>query len=326
MTRNDHEFTVLTQNAYFGANLESVLAAKTPLALIEAVAQAWARVQATSIPERAAKIAEVIAAARPDLVGLQEVVQWFHGPLEQMSLEYDFLELILAALRANGVIYTAVAVNNDLDQLAPLTADGTMIRLVDRHAVLLRIKPASSLQPFRVQTGSFSTLFPVAGLGLAGVPRSWIAADVHLDGRVFRFIESHIESYDAGVQLAQARELIAGPGNVGCPAIMAGDFNSNGNQDPAVLDCTPTYPTLVGAGFEDVWPAVNPGDPGNTGVQAADLRNPESILDRRIDLILARGGVTPLSAELVGVSPAARTASGLWPSDHAGVLATLSIR
>ena len=33
----------------------------------------------------------------------------------------------------------------------------------------------------------------------------------------------------------------------------------------------------------------------------------------------------PTSVDVVGEEPADRTASGLWPSDHAGVIATLTL-
>ena len=324
MTTSSRDLTVFTQNAYFGANLEPILAVQSPADLLEAVGRIWSEVQASDIPERACKIAEGIASTLPDLVGLQEVVQWYRGTIDEMRVEYDFLELILASLRERGLRYAPLAIQQDMDQLAPLNPAGDFLRLVDRHAVLLRIEPASRVQVVTTQAGIFSDLYPLQNMG-TGVPRSWIAVDATVDGCRFRFIESHLESYGAEVQLAQARELIAGPAAVDFPVIMAGDFNTNGNQDPAVQDYTPTYPALIEAGFQDVWTAVNPDDPGNTGVQADDLRNPDSLLDRRIDLILARGRATPMRAELIAATPASRTPSGLWPSDHAGILAAIRI-
>src|SRR5262249_46142111 len=45
----------------------------------------------------------------------------------------------------------------------------------------------------------------------------------------------------------------------------------------------------------------------------------------RIDYVLTHGGVQAVSMKVVGASPSDRTASGLWPSDHAGIVATLQI-
>jgi hypothetical protein len=72
---------------------------------------------------------------------------------------------------------------------------------------------------------------------------------------------------------------------------------------------------------------------------ASNLLDPRPTLSRRIDLVLFRGrrgdhddegqrnddgGFVAKSAEVVGDEPADRLVpSGLWPSDHAGVVATL---
>ena len=68
---------------------------------------------------------------------------------------------------------------------------------------------------------------------------------------------------------------------------------------------------------------ARPGDPGFTCCQDADLLNPTSKLSERIDLVLFRGNFSAIHADIVGDNPANRTSSGLWPSDHAGVVATL---
>jgi endonuclease/exonuclease/phosphatase family metal-dependent hydrolase len=54
--------------------------------------------------------------------------------------------------------------------------------------------------------------------------------------------------------------------------------------------------------------------------------NPESLFDQRIDLVLIRGAAHVRNVDLVGEEEADRTASGLWPSDHAGVVATVDFR
>ena len=54
--------------------------------------------------------------------------------------------------------------------------------------------------------------------------------------------------------------------------------------------------------------------------------NPTSQLTTRVDLVLLKGNIQVLDIRRVGEQPGDRTASGLWPSDHAGVIATLKIR
>jgi hypothetical protein len=45
-----------------------------------------------------------------------------------------------------------------------------------------------------------------------------------------------------------------------------------------------------------------------------------------IDHILFRNGIVPTSARRTGIRQEERTASGLWPSGHAGVIGRLRVR
>ena len=82
---------------------------------------------------------------------------------------------------------------------------------------------------------------------------------------------------------------------------------------------------VLDSGAADAWGALFPGAPGPTCCQDPDLLNPVSALDQRIDLILVTGGLVPSAADVLGEDPADVAASGHWPSDHAGVVATLDI-
>ena len=97
-----------------------------------------------------------------------------------------------------------------------------------------------------------------------------------------------------------------------------GDLNTQAPEAPA-------YRMFLEAGFEDAWTVAHGDEPGLTCCQAADLRNPESALYERIDLVLFRGPFEVLTVDRTGETPEARTTSGLWPSDHAGVVATLAL-
>ncbi|NIL98463.1 MAG: hypothetical protein GTO53_11260 [Planctomycetales bacterium] len=82
----------------------------------------------------------------------------------------------------------------------------------------------------------------------------------------------------------------------------------------------------MAAGFLDAWSETHPSDPGFTCCQDPDLLNPVSLNSQRIDLVLHRAGWESLAAEVVGEDPADRTPSGFWPSDHAGVVATVRMK
>jgi hypothetical protein len=66
-------------------------------------------------------------------------------------------------------------------------------------------------------------------------------------------------------------------------------------------------------------------DPGFTCCQATNLLNPTSTLTERVDLVLTRGPFRLGKAPLVGDEASDRLASGLWPSDHAGVVVNLEL-
>jgi endonuclease/exonuclease/phosphatase family metal-dependent hydrolase len=159
-------------------------------------------------------------------------------------------------------------------------------------------------------------------VGQITIPRGWISADVKIRGKNIRFITTQLESFDANVQADQAQELLSGPADTSMPVVMAGDFNSSADGGP---DSTATYPELLAAGFVDGWAEANPDNRGDTCCQAATLDNPDSELFERIDLVLSRGGIGTAAAELVGITPELAGPPPFWPSDHAGLLATIRI-
>lgn len=323
--------TVMTQNLYLGAELAPIFIAKSQAEMVAAASAAWRLVQASEIEERAGRIAEVIAVEAPDLVALQEAAQWSLGSPFAMTVKYDFLSSILQALHALGMFYVPIAISHNLDRTAPIDMAGTHVRIVDRDSVLLKIGDAAEqVHPYSIQTESFATLMLLTSpvMGAMTVPRGWIAIDATIGECKFRLVNTHLESYDARVQAAQAAELIAGPGNTTLPLIIVGDLNSNANQKPddaPANENTPAYGNLISSGLRDAWPSLNPGDPGNTCCQHPDLMNDAPALFERIDLVLTRGGVAPVAAKLVTDQLGIKTRAGRWPSDHAGVIAKLRI-
>ena len=154
--------------------------------------------------------------------------------------------------------------------------------------------------------------------------RGWASVDVETGGRKFRFATTHLDTTSPAIQIKQAHEMIAGAGATNLPLVFVGDFNAvaNNGMDPSF----PTYQKFINAGFAEAWPARRAPDPGLTCCQASNLLNPASQLSRRVDLVLTKGDIQVVDIKRVGENPSDRTASGLWPSDHAGVIATLKIR
>ena len=129
-------------------------------------------------------------------------------------------------------------------------------------------------------------------------------------------INTRLDPTVEDIRNAQAIEILQGPANTHLPVIITGDLNAIPNST--------TYNLFIDAGFKDVWNEVGEGS-GFTAEQDADLLNAVSLLNRRIDYILFKNGWEPIEAELVGESQKDRTKTGLWPSDHAGVSASLHL-
>ena len=101
--------------------------------------------------------------------------------------------------------------------------------------------------------------------------------------------------------------------------MFGGDFNTTAD-DPS-NPSHQIYQALIHAGLTDAW---NPQRPGPTCCQDPKLLNARSQLEHRIDLILLRGAFAVENINLIGNKPSDRTPSRLWPSDHAGIVATLA--
>jgi endonuclease/exonuclease/phosphatase family metal-dependent hydrolase len=151
------------------------------------------------------------------------------------------------------------------------------------------------------------------------VHRGWVAVDVACDADTVRIVSTHLDPDAPPVQLAQARELTAGPVAALGPLVLIGDFNTWPDERGR-----PTYEHLRAAGFADAWSAVGQGS-GLTHGHAPDLRNAEARFTARLDLVLLRGAAVAHAARLTGHEPRGRTPSGLWPSDHAGVVVQVEV-
>jgi hypothetical protein len=109
--------------------------------------------------------------------------------------------------------------------------------------------------------------------------------------------------------------------------VLACDCNTNPDapSEPFFPGAYQAYLLLKNAGFVDAFRTTRPTDPGFTFGQAEDLLNVTSTMSHRIDLVQFRGAFTVKDVQVVGAGPADRARVGLWPSDHARVVATLTL-
>ena len=331
--------TVMTRNLYLGGDLFALLDEDCEDQIFVCVDDLYRNSVVTSdIPGRMAAIADEIQAADADLVGLQEVslyrrdnvsdyVQGVTEPNATM-VTFDFLQLLMEALEERGLDYEVAATNDNADVEFPASVDGKTfydIRLTDRDVILARSGlDTSVLREYNFDPAITATI-PVGGVDVA-FTRGFNSIRVTQDGVDFTFANAHLEVGGAAAQAQRAQATyLASNSGLGTtePLILVGDFNADPEQDPAgEVD---GYDVLVAA-FEDAWDDLGEGDDGYTCCQGADLRNNASLLDARIDLVLYQGNVTPISIDVIGEEPGDRTPTGLWPSDPAGVVATLRVR
>ncbi len=320
--------TVMTQNLYIGGAVEPFFAPGVHLSEIPAMAGVlWSSVQATDFPARAERIADEIADARPALVGLQEAALWrtqFPGdnvpggnnnPATEVA--YDFLEILRSALAARGLSYDVAVVHQNIDVEAFALPQFMDVRLTDRDAILVR----SDVRVLSTAKNTYAAAIhlPLGQPGEGGptvdVVRGWTMVEAEQDGVAFMFVNTHLEPFSSIVQDYQAMELVATFAGATEPLILVGDFNAGPGSN--------AYGMFQQAGYRDAWSVLYPKQAGLTCCQDGSLMNAQSLLDDRVDLVQLAGHLTPKAAAVVGASPADRTASGLWPSDHAGVVAKI---
>jgi hypothetical protein len=221
------------------------------------------------------------------------------------------------------------------DPTSSFAAGPALLRFRDSDVILARGDVVTSNAIWAV----FSNLAPLGG-GFS-IVRGWTAATARVADREFRFVNTHLETQGPGdglLNAAQAQELVTILGAEALPIVMVGDFNSAANPDAPAGTTTPTYAIVTqAAGYSDAW-ALGGGGPtdGKTCCHAGDLSNASPAFTQRIDFIFLRGftPAQPLGATMkldvlgdeAGDRFAATDAFGqpvtLWPSDHAGVVAS----
>lgn len=336
------EVTVMTRNLYLGADLGPVITATTADEFFAAAQAALSQVAASNFPERAQAMAAEIVEKKPHLVGLQEVYNFTFNGFNGPPPFRDHLEDLLFYLSAQGADYKVAAVVKNLDVQAPIDVFGDFVGVTDRDVILARedvdtavvsipaglcSKPSLDGCNYQVVAGAVTPAGPIA------IERGFVAVDANVGGALVRFVDTHLEERELVpsdllvgkfFQSAQAAELISILTGLQSPdgskLIVTGDINS-APTDPSIPFITPPYKQFADAGYVDAW-TLRPGNsPGLTCCQATDLLNPESALIDRLDLTLFRempGGTVKVN--LVGNEETDKTPSGLWPSDHAGVV------
>lgn len=298
-----------TYNLYLGADLTVVFDATDEADFARRARVVHDQVLATDLVARAEAVARILARERVDVVGLQEVARWSRDEVGEPWL--DFLDELLAALARAGAAYDAHAATTSFAGGAQV-AGGDAMSVLGRNVILVRRDVG--LRVLGSRAGSFcrtlEVVTPMPGLVL-GIARSWSWVDAQVGDRPLRFVNTHLEAWDAQVRDAQRDELLDELGSPEMPLVLVGDFNAA----PADVE--------MPAEYVDAWAVAGTGGPGWTCGQVADLTG-ECALATRIDYVFVRGPVVD-RCWVVGDHDEERTPGGLWPSDHAGVVADLTL-
>ena len=341
----DKQVTVMTRNVFLGADLSPALGAGSVPEAIDAAGVIVNEVDTTNFPERARPLAREIAVSEPDLVGLQEVALWRQqipsdlppslGGTPATDVRYDFLALLMQELEALNAEYRVVEIQEEFDEELPADLDGSDVtgglagadldgRLTMRDVILA--KDDSTVSTGETDGAHFTTLFRprIAGIFEIPVERGWVSTEVTVGDKSigFRFVNTHLEAFgEDTIREAQAKELFApgGPLDTDEQVILVGDLNS-GTEARHNIHGTDqlAFQALLGFGMTD-----------NGAIQSccySDLFDPTQVFDHTVDHVLTKPGLKTENAFVTGDDPAERTPSGLWPSDHGGVVSTLKLQ
>nr|WTB31311.1 endonuclease/exonuclease/phosphatase family protein [Streptomyces sp. NBC_00830] len=323
------QLKVATYNIYLGADLGPLALAQTPEKLVEQAGIAYGQVVATDFPSRARAISRLLRNDRPEVIGLQEVALWKKGPLDgRLHTTYDFLDILLRELRSAGLHYRAAAVDTTGTITLPIS-DKERVSFTNRDVILVQDGlPVTNAQS-HLYTAKLVFTAP-SGFTFTFL-RGWSAVDVALKDKGkparVRVATTHLQPGPGAppavlaIRNAQAQELYAALAQSPYPVTALGDFNA------LPIEATGPYGTFTTGGYDDAWRTTHGPGGGFTAIQDPDLRNLPSKLSARIDYVFYQPAhLSAVSAHLVGDKVRDRTPTGLWPSDHAGLVVRLRLQ
>jgi endonuclease/exonuclease/phosphatase family metal-dependent hydrolase len=333
---------VFAQNVYPGFDVDKVEAAfgGPPDVALAALTNGLLVFDATNWRERAAHMASAIQEQDPDVIVLNELVTVRREGFQTVSaflegtpfapfapywaqlpdVSVDFLPIFQEELSKLNLQYELAATLplTDVRIDLPYFPVPVYAQYVDRDAMFVRAD-------VRIDDVAVDT-FAVTLQSVGTQSRGWIAADLEVHGKPWHVVGTHpAPGWTEAGKTPHIAELIAAVAGVTRPVVIAGDLN--------LLPTSAEYAQLATAGFADLWPLRN----GNSAARATccygsdeTLRDPNDGLEKTIDYVMARAVpgymIGPVQFEIFGDDLVERTATGMWPSDHAGLLAGLVLQ
>src|SRR3954462_330729 len=314
--------TVMTRNLYLGADVITLAAATSEADEAQKASQLYATVRQTNFPLRAQAIAKEIATYKPDVLSLQEVSRYYRGPdgvhdkiRNATTPIFNWMTILQSELKKRGQHYRAVS-QHTYDDVETALSEGYDARSIWGEAILVRTGRGARVHNIRPFKRTFSDQLTVTLQDqVVNQTRGYAGIDATVAGKRFRLIDPHPEAYSGDITAKEFGELLRTDAkSKKRQTIIAGDFNSGPDAEGKEAG----YKELLDAGFMET------GKPNKTCCQDEKLDNPASKLYQWIDHPVARPRVKVLSSRVVGNVPSTRT-GGLWPSDHAGIVAKLRL-
>jgi endonuclease/exonuclease/phosphatase family metal-dependent hydrolase len=302
--------TVMSRNLFLGADLIPLATTPAGPQFQQAASNMFAGVQATDPKGRMKLIADEIAKAKPDLVGLQELSLWRTGSAPASTVAFDYLAAIRKELAAKHVSYRVVTDERKFNVEGQMTS-GSDVRLTLGDAILAK----KGVKVRNVRSGLFKNqlTIPTQAIGNVTTNRSWNALDATVHGIRFHFVNTHLEAYSPDFRLKQAQELVKGPLRSKLPTILVGDLNS-GPKLPKPED-RPPYDAIAKAGFKEART--------KTLDCCFNELTDTSGWDHIVDHILSKPKLKLVRSFVTGMET---TAAGIHPSDHGGVVSVLRLK
>jgi len=340
--------TVMTRNVFLGADLGPALSATTLDGAVDGGGVIWNELLSTNFPERAVPLAREIKASDADLVGLQEVALWRQQIPSDLGapptgvgalateVKFDFLDLLMKELAAIGARYEVAGIQQEFDAELPVDLDGSNAtgsppfgaeldgRLTMRDVILHKIDSKVAVSQPAAGANYTARFVPLVG-GVIPLPvkRGWLSVEATTVGhRQFRFVNTHLEAFgEDTIREAQAKELFApgGPLDTQKQVVLVGDLNSGTEARDNIHGTDQlAYSALLGFGMTE-----------NGTVQSccySSLFDPTQVFDHTVDHVMTKPALKTHKAYITGNDASQRTPSGLWPSDHGGVVSTVEVR
>ena len=267
----------------------------TPMALRVMTWNLWWRFGPFEL--RRPAIVEVIRAADPDVVCLQEV--WSDGSAD----EADRIAAAtgMTAVRTTPMLYNGQSFGNAVLSRWPaeLIADEPLPR-ADGTPGHRRVVAAAVDTPWG----------------------RWPFTSTHLDHRFDASADRHRQV----LHLMERAVGWRGDPERDLPLVLGADLNAVADSDE-VRTLTGRRPGVAGIVFSDAWEQVGSGA-GHTWRRANPYSEDSAWPDRRLDYVLVswprpKPTGNPVRAWIVGDGPIAVDGEEVWPSDHAAVVAEL---